>query len=81
MDSVNTREYRTRIAKKILKINNELNEMEAETVGKQKEHSNRDHNYIMKLQHDKKKLQAELRFMCRKLVMLSDDIIEALSTG
>ncbi|KAG8148327.1 CiV19.5g2-like-9 protein [Chelonus insularis] len=80
MDSVNSREYRTRLARKILKINKELNQMNEQSVGKWKGHLNRDHNYIMKLQHDKKKLQVELQFMCRKVVMLSDEIIEALGS-
>nr|UUG47230.1 ORF17 [Bracoviriform inaniti] len=80
MDSMNTREYRTKIAKKILKINKELKEMHEESEERWKKQFVRDRNYIMKLQSDKRKLQAELRFMCRKVVMLNDEIIAALNT-
>nr|UUG47269.1 ORF56 [Bracoviriform inaniti] len=70
MDSMNTPEYRMVVARKILKINKVLIE---------KQHFVCDHNYIKKLHLDKKRLQAELRFMCRKVVMLNDEIIAALN--
>nr|UUG47237.1 ORF24 [Bracoviriform inaniti] len=79
MDSVNTPEYRTKIARKIIKIQKELDEIDAQSTDQWKEHSIYVNHRIIKLVHDKHRLQAELRFMCRKMVMLSDDIIEALS--
>ncbi|RVE47660.1 hypothetical protein evm_007757 [Chilo suppressalis] len=78
MDSVNTSEYRTKIDKKIIKIKQELDEINAQSEDKWKEHPIRVNHRIIKLQADKERLQAELRFMCRKLIMLSDEIIKAL---
>nr|UUG47236.1 ORF23 [Bracoviriform inaniti] len=56
----------------------ELDEIDAQSADKWKEHPIRVNHRIIKLKADKERLQAELRFMCRKIVMLSDDIIEAL---
>ncbi|KAG8148312.1 CiV19.5g2-like-1 protein [Chelonus insularis] len=80
MDSLNTREYRTKIARKIIKIKQELDEIDAQSADKWKEHPIRVNHRIIKLQADKERLRAELRFMCRKIVTLSDEIIEALRT-
>ncbi|KAG8148322.1 CiV19.5g2-like-6 protein [Chelonus insularis] len=79
MDSKNTREYRTKIARKIINIKKELDAIDEQSSDKWREHSIRTNHHIIKLNHDKNRLQAELRFMCRKVVMLSDEIIEALS--
>ncbi|KAG8148323.1 uncharacterized protein LOC118071498 [Chelonus insularis] len=79
MDSMNTRESRMRIAKKILKINKELKERNKVSVDEQKRQLHLDRNFITKLQNDKRRLQAELRHMCSKIVMLDDEIIAALS--
>ncbi len=79
MDSMNTREYRSKIAKKIIKLTKELDDLQA--VDKWNKQSVRDQHYIIKLQQDKARLQSELTFMCRNVAMLSDEIIEALSTN
>ncbi|KAG8148316.1 CiV19.5g2-like-3 protein [Chelonus insularis] len=78
MDSMNTREYRSKIAKKIIKLRKELENLQA--VDNLKTHSSQDQQYIIKLKQDKERLQAELVFMCRKVATLSDEIIEALRT-
>ncbi|KAG8148324.1 CiV19.5g2-like-8 protein [Chelonus insularis] len=78
MDSMNTHEYRMKLARKIIRLKKELAERNSEPVNKWEKHSVPDHAYIKKLQHDKARLQAELRFMCRKIVMLNEEIIEAL---
>ncbi|KAG8148315.1 CiV19.5g2-like-2 protein [Chelonus insularis] len=80
MDSVNTHEYRMKIAKKILKVKKELKELDPQIVNESEEHPIHGNQYIIKLLRDKKRLQAELQFMCRKIVMLNDELIEALKT-
>ncbi len=79
MDSVNTREYRSRLARKIIKIKKELDEIDEQSANKWREHSIHVNHRFIKLNHDKDRLQAELRFMCRKIVIMNDEIIEALS--
>ncbi len=78
MDSMNTREYRSKLARKIIKLKRELAELNNEPVDNRNKQLVRDHNHIRKLQQHKERLQAELRFMCRKVLMVDEEIIDAL---
>ncbi|CAO98967.1 19.5g2 protein [Bracoviriform inaniti] len=80
MDSMNTREYRSKLARKIIKLKRELAELNNEPVDNRNKQLVRDHNHIRKLQQHKERLQAELRFMCRKLSLLITNMLNKKSS-